>query len=73
MAEDGSVVLVGHTSGNWAGENSGKHDFAATKVDRDGVELWRWQVSRAALRGHVAFLPEWRNNQKIFTSLYKYA
>lgn len=44
MGSQGSVLLVGHTSGNWTGVNAGSHDFAAVKLDSNGNELWRWQV-----------------------------
>lgn len=41
---DDSVVLAGHTEGNWAGDNRGSYDFAAVKLAASGTELWRWQV-----------------------------
>lgn len=43
---DGSVVLVGSTSGDWSTThtNSTSQDFAAVKLDADGAELWRFQV-----------------------------
>lgn len=44
MAADGSVILVGITSGNWSMENVGNVDFAAAKVDPDAEEVWRWQA-----------------------------
>ncbi len=41
---DGSVVLVGATTGAWDGVKTGINDFAAVALDEDGLELWRWQV-----------------------------
>lgn len=42
---DGSIVLAGHTLGDWDGVNEGgEGDFIAVKIDTDGRELWRWQV-----------------------------
>lgn len=45
VAEIGSVVLVGYTSGNWSETNKGEFDFAACKLDADGNLLWKWQVT----------------------------
>lgn len=45
VGEEGSVVLAGTASGPlniWA---STSEDFAAVKLDPDGTEIWRWQVS----------------------------
>lgn len=42
---DGSVVLGGDTGGAWASTPIGSRDLAAAKVDSDGQEVWRWQVS----------------------------
>lgn len=48
MDDDGSVILAGVTERNWAGTNpdfeSTGDDFAAVKLDADGVVEWRWQV-----------------------------
>lgn len=44
LGKDGSMVLAGYTFGDWAAGNAGEEDFAAVKLDSDGVELWRWQV-----------------------------
>ncbi len=43
---DDSVVLVGTTSGDFAGAGAhmGGFDFAAIKLTAAGVEEWRWQV-----------------------------
>ncbi len=41
---DGSVVLVGATTGVWDRVKTGSSDFAAVALDEDGLELWRWQV-----------------------------
>lgn len=46
VESDGSVYMVGNTQGEWAKAHSGDSDFAAVKLDEDGRELWRWQVSR---------------------------
>lgn len=46
--EDGSVVLAGHTYGSFATYFTGDTnatDFLAVAIDKDGNELWRWQVS----------------------------
>lgn len=48
MGDEGSVLLVGDTSGNWTGVNAGSFDFAAIKLDASGKELWRWQVGVVA-------------------------
>lgn len=44
--EDG-VVLAGSTNREWSGVDSafGEEDFAAVKLNTDGDEVWRWQVS----------------------------
>ena len=44
MADDGSVVVGGYTSGNWSGVNAGQRDFIAIKLDAAGEEVWVWQV-----------------------------
>lgn len=46
MAEDGSIVLAGYTVGSWDGSeaNAGEEDFVVVKLDKDGNELWHWQV-----------------------------
>lgn len=46
VGDDDSVVLAGHTYGNWSGLRSEEFgaDFAVVKLDADGNELWRWQV-----------------------------
>lgn len=44
-ADDDSVVLVGYSTGDWSGGNTGGRDFAAAKVDSDGQVLWMWQAS----------------------------
>lgn len=59
MAEDGSVVIAGHSRGHFLdrstveADNSSTlfphwlgGDFAAIKLDSGGAELWRWQVRR---------------------------
>lgn len=44
LAEDGSVICVGKTLGNWDGAANGEDDFAAFRLDGDGEEIWRYQV-----------------------------
>ena len=46
-AGKGPVVLAGKTKGNWSGTSAGHTDFAAVKLDANGTEVWRWQVSHA--------------------------
>lgn len=41
---DGSVVLVGGTEGDYAGENAGGKDFVVVKLTSAGVVDWSWQV-----------------------------
>lgn len=45
IADDGSILLAGYTTGDWDGENAGLQDFAAVKLDSYSNESWRWQVS----------------------------
>lgn len=42
--QDGSAVFTGLSAGEWDGVSSGDQDFVAVKIDRNGEELWRWQV-----------------------------
>ena len=44
MSDDGSVVLVGYTDGNWSTTNAGSSDCVAIKLDADGTLAWTWQV-----------------------------
>lgn len=44
MTDEGAILLVGYTSGEWGSENAGNDDFAAVKLYTDGMEEWRWQV-----------------------------
>ena len=45
MGDNGSVILVGSTYGDWANLNQGGEDFAAVKLNTtDGSMLWEWQV-----------------------------
>lgn len=44
MAGDGSLLLVGSTTGDWDGVSAGEDDFAAVKLDSESDEDWRWQV-----------------------------
>ena len=41
----GSTVLAGDTEGSWGSTNTGSVDFAAVKLDADGIVEWKWQVS----------------------------
>ena len=53
-------MLAGETYGNWSGTSTGSLDFAAVKLDANGTEVWRWQVSHAvylARRGQIKFAP----------------
>ncbi|CAM9406721.1 unnamed protein product, partial [Ascophyllum nodosum] len=45
IQEDGSVLIVLETDGDWDGANIGSDDFAAVKLGANGTEIWRWQVS----------------------------
>lgn len=52
---DGSVLVAGQTSGTWGNENqtngvTGTHDFAAFKLDSEGLLLWKWQVRFVSLK-----------------------
>lgn len=51
MADDGSVVLAGSTTGDWVGVNNGDHDLAALKLDANGTLLWKWQVRKVRCHG----------------------
>lgn len=45
MGDNGSVILVGSSYGNWKDvKNKGGEDFIAVKLDPDGSILWTWQV-----------------------------
>lgn len=56
MAEDGSVVIAGYSSGDFVGAIAGVSDssstrsdwfesnFTAIKIDSEGSEVWAWQV-----------------------------
>lgn len=49
---DGSVVLVGKSTGTFASSlytTDGESDFAAVAIDENGQELWRWQVLKHPL------------------------
>lgn len=45
IGPDGSIYLGGATWGPWATVHAGQSDFAAVKLDPEGNEVWRWQVS----------------------------
>lgn len=45
--DNGSVIMSGHTRGVFQGKmNAGHEDAVAIKLDRNGAELWRWQVRK---------------------------
>lgn len=45
VAEDASIILAGYTRGDFTGSNSDvKEAMVAVKLDKDGNEIWRWQV-----------------------------
>ena len=37
----GSTVFAGYTEGSWGSTNSGSDDFAAVKLDPDGIVEWK--------------------------------
>lgn len=41
-----SVVMAGHTMGDWEIVNAAGGDFAAVKLDEHGTHIWSWQVTR---------------------------
>lgn len=43
--DDGSTIVAGATAGDWAADNLGEQDFAASKIDVNGTLLWKWQVN----------------------------
>lgn len=45
MGDNGSVVLVGYTKGNWSTTNVGSSDCVAIKLNADGTMAWAWQVN----------------------------
>ena len=44
MGDDGTVVLVGYTYGDWSTTNAGSSDCVAMKLNGDGTMSWAWQV-----------------------------
>lgn len=51
LADNESIVMAGHTFGNWSGVNKGGSDFAAVKLDTSlNAYQWRWQVRCLSLR-----------------------
>lgn len=56
MADDGSVVLVARSSGDFTSVDATgssfysyysatiEYNFIAVKLDSEGAEVWRWQV-----------------------------
>ena len=51
--DSGSVIIAGHTKSGWSHASAGKSDFAAVKLDNNGKELWRWQVTLV----HILCIP----------------
>ena len=45
MGDDGSVVLVGETYGDWGTTNAGYYDCVAMKLYANGTLGWTWQVN----------------------------
>ena len=45
MGDDGSVVVVGYTYGDWSITNLGSSDCAAMKLYANGTLGWTWQVN----------------------------
>lgn len=54
LADNESIVMAGHTFGNWSGVNKGGSDFAAVKLDTNLIAYqWKWQVLLClSLRNH---------------------
>lgn len=46
ISDNDSVVLVGHTKGNWSSKNVGYYDCVAIKLDADRTMMWAWQVNQ---------------------------
>ena len=44
IAQDGSIVVAGGTSGSYDRESEGGFDFVALKLDSNGNVQWAWQV-----------------------------
>lgn len=57
ILDDDSVVVTGYSEGDWAETNAGGSDFCAARLDANGSEMWRWQVSERAP------LPGWRERR----------
>lgn len=61
MAEDGSVVIAGYSSGDFVGAIAGvsgssstrfdwfENNFTAIKIYSEGSEVWAWQVKTQRL------------------------
>lgn len=44
--DDGSIVLAGVSRGAWGNSTTAlTGDFAVVKLDDNGAEVWRWQVT----------------------------
>lgn len=46
--DDGSILLVSTTEGNWSGDRFGARDFAVSKLSAYGDLEWWWQVIKTA-------------------------
>lgn len=45
VGDNESVIIAGHTKGDWDMVNAGGGDFAAVKLDAHGTYVWSWQVT----------------------------
>lgn len=45
MANDGSVIVAGESSGDWDDIKVGFDDFVAVKLNAAGEQIWVWLVS----------------------------
>ena len=73
IAEDGSILVAFRTDGDWDGVNVGRDDFAAVKLDANGTEIWRWQVSQAGLMSSEYILTRlniFGNDKYIYIYIY---
>lgn len=45
MANDGSIIVAGESSGDWGDAMAGFDNFVAVKLDAAGEQIWVWLVS----------------------------
>ena len=45
MANDGSIIVAGESSGDWGDTMAGFDNFVAVKLDAAGKQIWVWLVS----------------------------